>query len=250
MFTIIGTAAPVPIILTTTGLSLIVWTILNSLAIPVPYHTVTNIIMVLGPMASLALSIFIYAISVMRSPVIRAMYSETEDIDPSLIMTQASSRSVVATFYIECWDRNDGRKVITFTATHTHELQNVTVETPIPDVKDFNIVNLRVVPSIELTEETEEMLSSIQKSLYNHYKDRGSHCSVKYRVDVPGLPMSLTLTPGIHHNPVITTLVVCSVILTPIYLIFYRMKTKFLEYKVTKRVMPNIRDTYPSAPPM
>lgn len=248
MLSIIGTIAPVPVTVTVTGISLFIWTLLNSLVIPIPFHTLTNIIMLGMPMLSLLFSVYIYSISVMRSSVIRAMYSGSEDIDPSIIMREACTRSVMATFYIECWNRNDGHKVITFRSTHTHELCHNTIESDVPSTGDSNIIALSIKPRIELMEGTKTMIEDIQQGLYDHYKDRGVHCSVKYKIDIPGLPMNLTLISGIKYSSTVTALVIASIILTPIYLLAYRLKTRFIEYEVYKQVEPSIKEGYPSAP--
>lgn len=248
MISIIGTVLPIPVTVTVTAASLLMWTLLNSLAIPTPYHIVGNVVMITAPMIALLFSVYIYAASVMASPIISAMYNGSEDIDPSIIMREACTRSIVVTFYVECWSRNDGDKVITFTSTHTHELYHDTTIGDMPDVGDAKIIRLKIIPKVELMEGTKEMLDGMQQNLYDHYKDRGVHCSVKYKVDIPGLPMTLTLVSGIKYSTTVTMLVISSIILTPIYLLVYWMKTKFIQYEVVKHVAPTIKEGYPSAP--
>ncbi len=248
MITIIGTVAPIPVTVTVTGISLLVWTILHSFVIPDAYHVLGNMAMVGVPMMTLLAMTYVYAISIIRSPLIRAMYSGSEDIDPSIIIGEVSNRSVVVTFYVECWNRNDGDKTVTFASTHTHELHHETSSKPLPQVDGANIISLHIVPKIDVSEETKAMLDQMQQSLYDHHHMKGVHCSVKYKLDIPGLPMRTTLISGIKYDPTITSLVIASIFLVPIYMIYYRTKTKFIQHEVVKHVIPSIKDAYPSAP--
>jgi hypothetical protein len=131
ILSILGTIVVVPLILTTTFLSILVFTLLNQYVVPINWHPATNIAMVLISCLSVIVAAYIYTISIYQNPIIKAILarSRADNVAPSTIISDMKRRVVIATFIVTCWHRYSGPKIITYISTQTYEIPHVD-ETP------------------------------------------------------------------------------------------------------------------------
>ena len=248
---VVGTLVPIPCIIVMTVLSLTIGTVLNTFAIPIEYHFFSNVAMVGVPSISLLLGIYVYCLSVLASPIIRAIHRDTgiEDIDPVTIVRDATTRTVVATYYVRCshQEESTSKRVTTFMATHTHEVQHTDETSMDLGVKGDMMIQMVLKPNVIVDEDSKRFLDGIKQDLYQFYKGRDKICNIKYSLEIPGIPSMHMLVPNNKHvmlNHRLMMLIVATVFLTPIYVLVCRLNTRFISHLITKRLMPEVVKGY------
>lgn len=244
IISILGMISVVPIVFGSTFLSILIFTIVNN-SIPKEWYPLTNIAMVILPCISVIVAGYIYSLSVISNPIVKAILArnKADSIPPSTVISDVKKRVVVATFIVTCWHRYSGPKIITYISTQTYEIPHID-ETPSLNDQVYNsqsLVQIHFQPDIIITDDGRKYLARVEQELYDSYRHRGQYCSISYRLEIPGLPYTSTLVTGKKYTLMgrrVMMFFIATVFLAPIYLIICSLKTRIVYHKVTKKLNP------------